>query len=162
MPQDPTLDDLNPYRSPAGVPSIEEPIAPSHPAALIVLTVLAAVHVLVSTGMLAIGLAVQHGLLVAAALVCVGFYVAIFIGLIMRQEWARIMIIWLSYVGIVSYLIQSVVSPQAAPVALVILVLEVATLIPAHSRSVRQTTKGVSIAKAYTYHESPQTEEEDA
>ena len=162
MAPDPTLDDPNPYRSPTNSPATEKVSPPSHPAALIVLTLLAAVHVLVSLALLGVGLLAGHAPTLGGALVCFGFYVAILFGLILRQEWARIMLIWLSYVGIVSYLIQTAYSPWVAPVTLVLLALEVTTLILAHSRSVRETTKGASLAKAYTYHESPQMEKEDA
>ena len=162
MPPDPTLDDFNPYQSPAGVSSMERPSLPRYPGTLIVLTFLAAGHVLVSLAMLAVGLVAGQAPMFGGALVCCGFYVAIVVGLIKRREWARIMLIWLCYVGIVSYLIQTVVSPWVAPVTVVLMVFEIATLIPAHSPSVRQTTEGASLAKAYTYHESPPTGKEDS
>jgi hypothetical protein len=162
MPPDPTLRDFNPYQSPADLPSVEKPVASSRPVTLIVLTVLAGEHLLVSAAMLLGGLLAGHGPLLASALVCSGFYVAIFIGLVGRREWARVMLIWLCYVGIVSYLIQSAVSPRVAPVALVLMVFEIATLILAHSPSVRETTRGASLPKEYTYHESPSTAKEDA
>jgi hypothetical protein len=162
MTPDPTSDNPNPYRSPAISPSAEKPSPPSHPVALIVLTFLAGGHVLISFAMVAIGLLAGNAAALAGGLACCGFYVAIVAGLALRQEWARIMLIWLCYVGIVSYLVQTAMWPLAAPVTLVLMAVEIATLVLAHSRSVRETTKGASMAKAYVYHESPQPGKEEA
>jgi membrane-bound ClpP family serine protease len=162
MSPDPTLDDFNPYRSPAISPSTERPSLPSFPVALILLTFLAVGHVLISLAMLGIGLLAASAPAIGGGLACCGFYVAIVIGLTLRREWARIMIIWLSYVGIISYLIQTALVPLAALVTLPLMVFEIATLVFAHSRAVRETTRGASMAKAYTYHESPQTGKEEA
>ena len=162
MPPDPTPDDFNPYRSPAGFSSMEKPSPPRYPAALIVLAIMAAGHLLVSFAMLAVGLVAGQALLLAAAVVCCGFYLAIVVGLSMRQEWARITLIWLCYVGIVSYLIQTVRSPWVAPLTLVLIAFEIATLVLGHNRSVRETTRGASLAKAYTYHETPPTGKEES
>ena len=75
-------------------------------------------------------------LAVFGGIVSGGFYIAIFYGLIKLQEWARIMIIWLSYIGIVASLL--ILSP-----------LEIATLVCAHWPSVRNAIKGASLAKTY-------------
>lgn len=87
-----------------------------------------------------LGAANENALAIFGGLVSCGLYVAILIGLIKMQEWARIMIIWLSYVGIVASLL--LLSP-----------LEILTLVFAHWPSVRKATKGASLAEAYTYHE---------
>jgi Trk-type K+ transport system membrane component len=74
------------------------------------------------------------------------------------------MLIWLCYWGIFGYLISLAQVASPAPVlaktVLIVLVgcgrgLEVLTVLLAHSRRVREATKGASMAKEYVYHEGP-------
>ncbi|MCX5710108.1 MAG: hypothetical protein NT088_05230 [Candidatus Omnitrophica bacterium] len=126
-----------------GVPAhmTDAPDAPAgRPGALVALTVLSCVHIAVNVVIFFVGIAKGNGVAIGGGLFSVGFYIAILIGLIKMQEWARIMIIWLAYCGIVFSL--GVFAP-----------LEIPTLILAHWPSVRKATKGASMAKAYTYHE---------
>ena len=124
-------------------PALGSPVpqAPGgRPGTLVALTIIACVHILVNVAIFFIGAANENGFACFGGLVSTGFYIAILIGLINMQEWARIMIIWLSYVGIIASFF------MFAP-------LEIPTLILAHWPSVRKATKGASMAKAYTYHE---------
>lgn len=124
----------------------DTPDAPTgRPGTLVALTVLSCIHIAVNVGIFFIGASNGNGAAIGGGLVSVGFYIAILIGLIKMQEWARIMIIWLAYCGIVFSL--GVFAP-----------LEIPTLILAHWPSVRRATKGASIPKTYTYHETAETE----
>ena len=119
----------------------------ARPKALMVLMILTGVHILLNAAIFVIGVANENWLALFGGLVSCGFYIAILIGLNKMQEWARVMLIWLCYVGIVFSLL--LFSP-----------LEIITLILAHRRSVREVTKGRSLAKAYTYHENFQPRKE--
>jgi len=125
----------------------------SWPITLIIVTILSAVLSMVSVVMFIIGVSSNYIPLIFGGLVCSGFYLAILIGLIKKREWARISLIWLCYVGIASYGFQWMANPRTAPIVMPLLALETITLFFAHNRSVRQMTKGASIAKVYTYHE---------
>ncbi len=148
----PSLPTPNPYESPsvaqvpdAGSPpgSIRSDVtqdATGTPMALVVLIVLCCVHMLLNVAIFFLGTATGNVVAIFAGFVSFGFYVAILIGLVKKQEWARILTIWLSYVGIIASLF--VFAP-----------LEIPTLVCAHWPSVRRVTKGASMATTYTYHE---------
>lgn len=156
-PREPSLATPNPYESPsvahvpaAGLPagSIRSDVAQDStrtPIALVLLIGLCCVHILLNVAIFFLGVATENVVALFGGFVSFGFYVAILIGLIKTQEWARILIIWLSYVGIVASLF--VFAP-----------LEILTLVCAHWPSVRRVTKGASMATAYTYHERPNDE----
>jgi hypothetical protein len=123
------------------------PPSRERPTALIILIVLTGLHILLNVGIFIMGVRKGNDAALFGGLVSSGVYIAIFFGLIKMQEWARILLIWLCYVGIVASLL--LFSP-----------LEIITLIFAHRRSVREATKNISIAKLYTYHETIQTKKE--
>jgi hypothetical protein len=110
------------------------------PSALVALTVFACIHIVVNVVIFIIGAAHENGFAVFGGFVSCGFYIAILIGLIKMQEWARIMIIWMAYIGIVASLF--IFAP-----------LEIPTLVLAHWPSVRKATKEASVARTYTYRE---------
>jgi DNA-directed RNA polymerase subunit RPC12/RpoP len=119
------------------------------PGTLVALIILSCVHIVVNVFIFCVGAANGNGAAIGGGLVSAGFYIAILIGLIKMQEWARIMLIWLAYCGIVFSL--GIFAP-----------LEIPTLILAHWPSVRKATKGASIPKAYTYHEHQEQKGEEA
>ena len=82
--------------------------------------------------------------------VTVGFHTAILVGVLLRQEWARLLMIWLCYVGAVTYAFQL---GQAPWLIGPLIGFEVLTLLFAHSRRVRQTTRRTSLAQPYVYQE---------
>ena len=126
------------------------PDAPvGRPGTLVALTIFACVHIVVNMVIFFVGTANGNGFAIGGGLVSAGFYIAILIGLIQMQEWARIMIIWFAYCGIVFSL--GIFAP-----------LEIPTLILAHWPSVRKATKGASLAKVYTYRENQEQKGEDA
>lgn len=132
--------------------NVNENVSPpsvARPTALVVLMILTGVHILLNAALFVISAATENRLGLFGGFVSCGFYIAILIGLINMQEWARVMLIFLCYVGIVFSLF--LLSP-----------LEIITLIFAHRRSVREATKGKSMAQAYTYHENVQTRKEQA
>ena len=119
------------------------------PATLVALTILASMHIVVNVSIFFIGITSRNAAAMGGGLVSTGFYIAILVGLFQKREWARIMTIWLAYCGIVFSL--GIFAP-----------LELPTLILAHWPSVREATKGASMAKAYTYHEHQEQKGEDA
>lgn len=134
--------------------------AVARPTALVVLIGLTGLHALLSLVILLAGLAGGNGMALFGGSVSSACNVAILVGLIKVREWARIFLIWLCYVGIVTYGLQSMVFPRAAPILVPLLALEIVTLIFAHNRSVLQATKSASIAKTYTYHETVEQRKE--
>lgn len=149
--------ELNPYQSPAEptAATTEDTAETGFPVGLVFLAVLAALHIVVA-GLLTLGGLIMHSPQVAiGGLVTVGFHTAILIGVLMRQEWARILLIWLCYVGVVTYAVQL----RQAPWLIGPLIgFEVLTLLFAHSRRVRETTRRKSLAQAYVYQETPSDE----
>ena len=145
---------VNPYQSPSTDTSAE-PDGALEPAGkstlLIVLCLFVALHLIVALASTLIGLLFQLPVALFGGLVSAGFYIAIFIGLLKRQEWARVNLIWFCYVGIVVYLVQI---PRAVWFIAPLVGLEFVTLLIAHSRTVRNLTRGHSLAKTYTYTES--------
>ena len=155
--------ETNPYQPPVLASSVDTPQAASEdidrfPLGLVVLAVLAALHVMVA-GVLTLGGLAMGSLPVAiGGLTTVGFQIAIFVGILLRQEWARVLMIWLGYVAVVTYAVQI----AAAPLLIVPLVgFEVLTLCFAHSRRVRETTRKKSLAKTYIYRETAPTAKEE-
>jgi hypothetical protein len=116
---------------------------PSLPAALVGLIILTGVHILLYFLVLLVTCANHDAGGMTCGIVTCGFFVAILIGLVKMQEWARVMLIWFCYVGIIFSVL--LLSP-----------LEITTLVFAHRRSVREATKAMSIARVYTYHENTQ------
>jgi hypothetical protein len=112
--------------------------SPAWPTALIVLMYLLGFHILLDVIIFLFGIAAHNGWALFGGITSVGFGVAMLIGLSRKQEWARIMLIWLSYVSLVASLF--ILAP-----------LEIPILICAHRKSVREATQGASAAKAYTY-----------
>lgn len=125
------------------------PALPGRPGTLVALTVLACVHIVVNVVIFLVGTASGNGAAIGGGLASTAFYIAILVGLIQMREWARISILWLAYCGLVFSL------GMFAP-------LEIPTLILAHWPSVRKATRGVSMAKAYTYHEPQEQKGEGA
>lgn len=125
------------------------PELPGRPGTLVALTVLACIHIVVNVVIFLVGTANGNGAAIGGGLASAAFYIAILVGLIQMREWARISILWLAYCGIVFSL------GMFAP-------LEIPTLILAHWPSVRKATRGVSMAKVYTYHEPQEQKGEGA
>jgi len=150
----------NPYQPPA-VLSESESVpekTQSFPMGLVALCVLAALQIVVAGLLILGGLVMGSGPAIGGGLVSFGFHIAILVGLCLKQEWARLMLIWLCYVGIVSYGAQC---DSAVWIALPLVGLEVLTLIFAHSRPVRNATRQASLAKAYVYRENATTGKEE-
>lgn len=149
--------ELNPYQSPVeAIPAESDAnTADDFPVGLIFLAILAGLHVAVA------GLQTLGGLIMGSPPVMIGgvatiaFHMAILIGVLLRQEWARILMIWLCYVAIVTYVVQL---GQAPWLIGPLIGFEVLTLLFAHSRRVRETTRRKSLAKAYVYRETPPSE----
>lgn len=149
----------NPYQPPAMVSKSEGVPEKTHsfPMGLVALCVLATLQIFVAGLLVLGGLVMENGLAVGGGLVSFGFHIAILVGLCLRQDWARVMLIWLCYVGIVSYGAQCGSAPW---IMLPLIGLEVLTLLFAHSRTVRNATRQASLAKTYVYRENASTGKE--
>lgn len=149
----------NPYQPPVmvskseGVPERTQ----SFPIGLVALCILASLQIVVAGLLVLGGLVMENGMVVGGGFVSFGFHLAILVGLCLRRDWARVMLIWLCYVGIVSYGAQCGSAPW---IMLPLVGLEVLTLLFAHSRTVRNATRQASLAKAYVYRENASTERE--
>ncbi len=148
--------ELNPYQSPVdAVPATtgDDPNATDSgvPFGLIFLALLVAMHIAVAGLQVLGGLLMQSPPVTIGGAATIGFHTAILIGLLLRQEWARVLMIWLCYVGVVAYGVQL---GQAPLVIGPLIGFEVLTLLFAHSRRVRETTRRRSLAKAYVYRET--------
>lgn len=138
----------NPYQSPAD-PATGTSGGKGEPTvAVYVLIAFVGVHVLVSLGLTAVNLlgGVGHG--IVGGFVSLGFYIAILVGLIKMQEWARVSLLWFCYVSLVFYGLQA---QQAAWLVIPLMGVQLVTLILSHSSSVRNCTRENSLAKTYTY-----------
>ena len=149
----------NPYQPPAALSDSENPPAQSQsfPMGLVALCVLAALQIVVAGLLILGGLVMGSGLAVVGGFVSFGFHIAILVGLCLKQEWARVMLIWLCYVGIASIGIQCLAEPLFA---VPLISLEIVTLVFAHSRRVRNATRHTSLAKTYVYRENDVTGKE--
>lgn len=78
-------------------------------------------------------------------------YIGIGIGLFKRQEWARVLLLWMCYTSIVMNGIQGY---AVLWLTIPVIVFEIITLLLAHHRSVRSITQKHSIATTYTYTEA--------
>ena len=115
---------------------------------IIALMMLGIIQMFVSIGIAVLGLLGGDGSAVACGLVSAGFQVAVLVGLIWRADWARMTLIWMCYVGIVVMLFALEDVPFLAVPWIVV---NIMTLVIAHSPPVRNATRTASRAKAYTY-----------
>ena len=150
--------DMNPYQSPEGPkqPSLARTGEPS--AAVYVLVAFVGIHVLISLALTAINVIGRGGPGIIGGIVSLGFYIAILVGLLKAQEWARISLIWFCYVSLVFYALQL---KTAAWLIVPLMGVQLVTLILSHSSPVKNCTKENSVAKTYTYgaDEAPPTED---
>ena len=116
-----------------------------------VLCVLVAIHFLVVLGITISSLLIPIPIALIGGLISMGFYIAIFIGLLRKAEWARVTLIWLCYVGLVTYAFQV---QNMVWLVVPLMIFELVTLVIAHSSAVRTVTQKASTAVSYTYTES--------
>ena len=124
---------------------------------LFVLCALVAVHLLIAGGLTLLGMLAQLPAAMFGGAVSVSFFIAISIGLIKKAEWARITLIWMCYVGLIANAFQVTIAPW---IVIPIWMLELGTLIIAHSSSVRVITQNASNAKTFIYTESDSKSQE--
>lgn len=149
------MNEENPYRAPDA--AALHPGAVQHGTTLIyVLCVLVVIHLFVALASTLIGVIFNSAPALIGGSVAVCFYIAILVGLLKKQEWARINLIWFCYVGLAVYLFQLT---MLVWLPLLLIAFEIVTLVLAHSSAVRDVTRNQSMAKTYTYTETDSQEE---
>jgi len=136
----------------------------SMPIALGILMALTGLGILGSLVIVLVGSGTDNPVAVGGGIICFPLYIAILVGLIKKQEWARVMLIWMTYCGIAGDLFRSFAGADRLPGTVLAIFgigigIGVFTLILAHSTSVKSLTKNQSLAKEYIYQEpasSPQ------
>ena len=137
-----------PYQPPSGSNEKAPPDTSTGDALIYVLSALVALNAVCAIGLTLLGLVAGQPQMFGGGIVSFGFYVAIFIGLLKRQEWARTTLIWMCYVGLVVAAIQI---PSAGVVAIGMMILPAITVLFAHMPAVRNLTRDNSLAKPYIY-----------
>ena len=144
---------INPYEAPIedqlNVDSTGGDAYGGTPVMLILLCVMTGLHFLVSAASTLVGLVIGNAIALGGGFVASFFYIAIFVGLIKRAEWARMSIIWMCYVSLITYLAQF--ATVGVLFVIPLMLLELITLAIAHNRRVREVTRASSVAKSYTY-----------
>lgn len=144
--------DANPYLAPEETSLGTENAEENHTGWLYCLCVFVGIQVILLLGLIGLGGVARIPQLMVGSTVSLVISIAIIVGLLKRQEWARIWLIWMTYTSIIFMV------PQVSQMPMVIIpaiCFDVCILILCHCPPVRRVTKAHSTAEAYIYRESP-------
>lgn len=119
---------------------------------LAVLCVLVILQILVSLGLLGLCLVGGVAMGIGGAMVSLIYDVVILVGLIRKQEWARLNLIFMNYTTIFFVVLWAM---SVLWIGVPMIALNLISALVAHSASVKRITKGHSVAKTYTYGQQP-------